>query len=261
VRLGVFSDVHGNRLALDAVLADGERLGVEQWWALGDHVAIGPEPVATLERLASVPGLTAISGNTDRYTVTNDRPFPRAEDVAADPSLVDLFASVQRSFAWTRGALDASGWLRWLKELPSSARITLDDGTRALGVHASPASDDGDGITPHRDEASLAVDLEDVDADVVIGGHTHQPTDRVIGAIRVLNGGSVGNPITDDPRASYLVIDEERVRLRRVPYDVDEFIARVRRSSHPEAGYIESFVRGGQVRYPSHRPGAPTPEG
>jgi predicted phosphodiesterase len=261
VRLGVFSDVHGNRLALDAVLADGEREGVDQWWALGDHVAVGPEPEATLERLASVPGLTAIRGNTDRYTVTNDRPFPRAEDVAADPSLLELFAAVQRSFAWTRGALEGTGGLEWLHGLASSASATLDDGTRLLGVHASPASDDDDGITPHRDEAALVVDLDGVDADVVVGGHTHQPTDRMIGAIRVLNGGSVGNPITDDVRASYLVIDGAQVRLRRVPYDVDEFIARVRRSSHPEAAYIESFVTGAQVRHPARRPGAPTPEG
>ena len=60
--------------------------------------------------------------------------------------------------------------------------------------------------------------------------------------------------------ASYLVIDEKRVRLRRVPYDVDEFIARVRGCSHPEADYIQSFVTGGQVRHPSRRPGAPNPE-
>jgi predicted phosphodiesterase len=49
--LGLISDVHGNRIALEAVVADGRECGVEAWWVLGDLVAIGPDPVATLELL------------------------------------------------------------------------------------------------------------------------------------------------------------------------------------------------------------------
>ena len=70
MRLGVLSDVHGNRHALEAVLADGAAEGVDRWWALGDLVAIGPDPVAVLELLADQPDVVATRGNTERYTLT-----------------------------------------------------------------------------------------------------------------------------------------------------------------------------------------------
>ena len=50
------SDIHGNRHALEAVAADAARQGVDRWWVLGDVVAIGPEPVQTLEMVANLPG-------------------------------------------------------------------------------------------------------------------------------------------------------------------------------------------------------------
>ena len=49
MKLGLLSDVHGNRIALEAVLADGGSQGVDAWWALGDLVAIGPDPVRAFD--------------------------------------------------------------------------------------------------------------------------------------------------------------------------------------------------------------------
>ncbi len=265
MKIGVLADVHGNRVGLEAVVADGTAGGVDSWWALGDLVAIGPEPVATLELLADLPGVRCTRGNTERYVLTGDRPAPHADDVLADPSLLHLFAAVEGSFAWTRGALASRGWLDWLAGLPLEVRTELPDGTRLLGVHASPGRDDGDGITPHRPEDELRAALDGAAADVVFAGHTHQPTDRQIGPVRVVNGGSVGNPVTDDLRAGYVVVHADRhghrVEHRRVAYDRYEFLARLARSGHPEVDYIASFQRGEQVRYPARRPGAPTVTG
>jgi predicted phosphodiesterase len=265
VLLGVLSDVHGNPTALDAVLADGRAVGVDSWWVLGDLVAIGPEPAATLDRLTSVPRLVATRGNTERYVLTGDRPPPHAADVAADPGLLPLFAAVEGSFAWTRGALAATGWPAWLADLSLEVRRTLPDGTRLLGVHASPSRDDGEGVTPQRPEPSLAAALACADppADVVLTGHTHQPTDRRVGAVRAVNGGSVSNPITDDLRAGYVVVAGDRhghrVVHRRVEYDHDLVVRRLAESGHPQADWIASFQRGGQVRHAAVRPGAPEP--
>jgi predicted phosphodiesterase len=263
VRIGLVSDIHGNRVALEAVVADGEQQGVDRWWVLGDLVAIGPEPVRTLELLVELPQMTAIRGNTERYVLTDDRPPPHAADVIARPDLLETYAAVQRSFAWTCGALAANGWLDWLTDLPTEARMVLPDGTTVLGVHASPGRDDGEGITPHRDEGDLHRDLDRADADLVVAGHTHQPTDRHVGDVRAVNVGSVGNPVTDDLRASYVVIHADRhahrVEHRRVAYDHDAFLTRVARSAHPSADYIASFQRGEQIRYPARRPGAPPP--
>ena len=76
MKLGLISDIHGNRTALDAVIADGARQDVDSWWVLGDLVAIGPEPVATLELVANLPGVRVTRGNTERYVLTRDRPAP-----------------------------------------------------------------------------------------------------------------------------------------------------------------------------------------
>jgi predicted phosphodiesterase len=210
VRLGLMSDIHGNRQALEAVVVDAARQGVDRWWVLGDVVAIGPEPVRSLEMVANLPGVQVTSGNTERYVLTEDRPPPHPADVIARPELLDLYGLIQRSFAWTCGAVAAHGWREWLGELPLEVRMLLPDRTSVLGVHASPGRDDGDGITPHRGDDELARDLEGADAHLVFAGHTHQPTDRVVGGIRAVNLGSISNPITDDLRASYVVVHADR---------------------------------------------------
>ena len=67
MRLAIFSDVHGNPIALDAVLRDvRERGGADGYWVLGDIVALGYDPVGVLEQLAALSGLVAVRGNTDR---------------------------------------------------------------------------------------------------------------------------------------------------------------------------------------------------
>ena len=249
--LGLISDIHGNLVALDAVIADGAAQGVTEWWALGDLAAIGPEPAETLERLTNLPDIHFVRGNTDRYVVSGDRPYPHAEDVARDESLRELFDAVESSFAWTRDALTPS-WHDWLGALPDKQRATLADGTRILGVHASPASDDGTGIRPALTDDDLAALLAGADADVVCGGHTHRPTDRRIGGLRAINLGSVSNPITPDLRASYVLVADDAhghaLTHRRVAYDHDEVLARIEKSSHPQAEFLASFQRGEQVR-------------
>jgi predicted phosphodiesterase len=255
MRLGLISDVHGNRHALEAVLDDASSLGIDRWWVLGDLVAIGPDPVRTLELIADLPHVHVISGNTERYVLTSDRPPPTPGDVMANPDLFELYGIVQRSFAWTGGALAAHGWLGWLSELPLEVRTELPDGSAVLGVHASPGRDDGEGISPHRDEEALRRDLDGAGADLVFAGHTHQPTDRVVAGVRAVNLGSLSNPITDDLRASYVVLHADRhghaVEHRRVGYDQEAFLNSVRESGHPASDYIASFQRGEHVRFPA----------
>ncbi len=105
MRIGLLSDVHGNRHALEAVLVDAAAREIDAWWVLGDLAAIGPDPVGTVEVLANLPRAEFVRGNTDRYVLSDDRPSPHAEEVAENPELLPLFAVVQRSFAWTAGAL------------------------------------------------------------------------------------------------------------------------------------------------------------
>jgi predicted phosphodiesterase len=263
VRLGLISDVHGNRVALEAVVADAAHRNVDRWWVLGDLVAIGPEPVRTLEVLVELPQVAFTAGNTESYVLTGQRPAPTAEDVASDPSLKPRFDAVERSFSWTTDALSGTPWLDWLGELGMDVRQELPDRTRLLGVHVLPGRADGPGITPHRPDAELAEAFIGADADIVVAGHTHQPTDRQIGAVRAINLGSVSNPVTDDLRASYVIVHADRhghrIEHRRVAYDQSAFLDCLDRSGHPERDYIASFQRGEQFQHRARRPGAPTP--
>jgi predicted phosphodiesterase len=228
---------------------------------LGDLVATGPDPVETLGLLRELPNVAFVRGNTDRYVVTGARPRPDADDVERNPALLPLFRAVESSFAWTRDTMSDED-LEWLARLPSEQRTTLADGTRILGVHASPRADDGVGITPDVPRQELAELFADADADVICGGHTHRPTDRRLGTTRAINLGSVSNPVTPDLRATYVVIDSDRfghrIEHRRVSYDHAAVLERLERSDHPEAEYLASFQRGEQARFAAAGPGTPT---
>jgi hypothetical protein len=78
MRIALLSDIHGNPIALDAVLDDvQDQGGVDAHWELGDLAAIGYDPVGVLERLVALPNVQFARGNTDRYLVTGERPPPR----------------------------------------------------------------------------------------------------------------------------------------------------------------------------------------
>ena len=76
MKLGVIADIHGNDVALRAVLDDAGRFGVERWWALGDLVLFGPRPAEVLQILRELPGIGMLRGNTDRYVLTGEQPAP-----------------------------------------------------------------------------------------------------------------------------------------------------------------------------------------
>src|SRR5579884_3552132 len=149
MRLAILSDIHGNLLALDAVLADIHAQGnVDAYWLLGDFAALGYDPVGVLERVTTLPNAYFIRGNTDRYVATGEHPALSAEKIQAEPALLPKALEMARNFAWTQGYVTGGGWFDWLANLPLEVRTTLPDGTKVLGVHAAPGADDGSGIYP-----------------------------------------------------------------------------------------------------------------
>ncbi len=252
MRLAFFSDVHGNSIALDAVLADiRAQGGADETWVLGDLVAIGPDPIRTLERLRNLPNARFVRGNTDRYVVTGELPKPSLADVEQDLTLLPRLLEMARNFAWTQGALACNGALNWLAELPIEQRTTLPDGTRLLGVHASAGKDDGRGAYPGIGETELAALMQNANADLVCVGHTHAPLDLSVNGIRVVNLGSVSNSVQEDLRASYAIIHaNERgytIEHRRVEYDREAVIAALEQSHHPASQFIIQYMRGKNI--------------
>jgi putative phosphoesterase len=183
-------DVHGNLRALEAVLAeipDGATIVVG-----GDVVAGGEQPSETLERLRALGDRVVwIRGNADRE-------LKREEG-----------SSVPEEFIAPTIAALTEEQIEFLHSQAASAQI--DD---VLYVHASPRND-VDIFTELTPEERIAFLFADVDADVVVCGHTHMQFDRVVAGKRVVNSGSVGMPYEEEPGA-YWMLDLEH---RRTAYE------------------------------------------
>lgn len=249
MRIAIFSDVHGNSIALDAVLTDiAVNGGANASVFLGDYAAIGHDPAGVLERISQLPNAAFVRGNTDRYLATSTTPPPSVEEAKKDPGLIPVLAEVARCFAWAQGVVTASGWLGWLSELPIEHRFALPDGTRVLAVHASPGKDDGKGMWPSMDNATLQRRYGACHADLIFVGHVHWAQDRQLDGVRVINVGAVANPLAPRLHASYVILTAgpsgHRVEFRRVDYDREKVIAAVRRVRHPAASFIIKHLRG-----------------
>lgn len=191
---GLLYDVHGNLLALEAVLADAEAAGVRRFVLGGDYGMAGAWPRECVERLRELDA-TWIRGNVDRWCANPDD----APDV------------VQPLIARCRELLGPET-VDELGALPEQAVL---DGARYC--HASPASDLQSFFPERRDnEAEL---LGGVEERRLVFGHTHVQFRRRNG-IELVNPGSVGAPWDGDRRAAYaLVAPDGEVELRRVEYD------------------------------------------
>jgi putative phosphoesterase len=190
VPVATLYDVHGNLRALEAALAE---IPEEATIVVGgDVVAGGDRPAETLERLRALGDRVVwIRGNADREL------YP-GEEGLAPPGALDA----------TRAAL-TDEQIEFLHALAPTAQIG-----RVLYVHASPRND-VDIFTESTPEDRIAFLFEDVDADVVVCGHTHMQFDKTIGGKRVVNSGSVGVPYDDEPGA-YWTLDIEH---RHTPYE------------------------------------------
>lgn len=252
MRIAIFGDIHGNSIALDAVLDDIKANGgVDAYWLLGDYVAIGHDPVGCLERINDFANATYIRGNTDRY-ISGDLSFNDSfikEMAIPDKALSKL--QMRQGFAWTQGAITAAGWLDWCKALPTEYRTTLADGTNFLAVHASPGKDDSAGLYPGQDESELAALFGKDDAELICVGHTHVAIDRQFQEKRLINTSSVSNPFPPDLDANYLILenDETSHSITRyfVAYDHEAVINAVQNIHHPAAEYILAYMLGKNV--------------
>ena len=249
MKLAVFSDIHGNTIALDAVLEDIKGFGhIDEYWILGDLVALGPDPVGVLERVTELPNVKVIRGNTDRYVFAGDRPPPTMEEAAQDSSKLTALVECAGTFAWTQGAVTSGGWLDWLTKLPLEVETHLPDETIVLGVHAAPGRDDGLGIKVGMSNEEIGFVLAGCSADVVLGGHHHRTLDVLVNGIRAINVGAVSNPMPPDLRASYVVIDSDpashTIQFRQVDYDREAVVDQLHKVKHPARNWIIDRFRG-----------------
>jgi diadenosine tetraphosphatase ApaH/serine/threonine PP2A family protein phosphatase len=237
MRIAILSDIHANREAFEACLADATRRGAERLVLLGDIVGYGADPAWAVERARELAaaGAIVIKGNHDEAAVA-DRGGMTPDAAAA--------------IAWTRGVLD-DGAKAFLAALP----LEVEEEDR-LYVHADAAQP----AKWHyiRDAEDARRSLDGTTQRVVLCGHVHVPALYGLTAAAKLVSfrpvaevpvpltrprrwlavlGAVGQPRDGDPAAAYAILDTaaNEIATIRVPYDAAGAAEKIRNAGLPEA--------------------------
>ena len=235
--LAILADIHGNRIALQAVLNDlKQQGGADHLIVLGDLAVFGPDPSGVLTLLQAHEPIFHVCGNTDRYLVEERYPL-----IPGDESWQ---SQVLASFPWTANQLGKAD-LNFLAHLLRRQFLNFTEEHPLLAVHGSPRSDE-ENILPDTPELELRrMLLDGLAYNLLLCAHTHVPLDRIVAGKRVVNVGSVGLPFDGDPRASYALIHlvpggEYRVEFRRVAYEVEAVVNELMAVAHP-AAEVQAF--------------------
>lgn len=221
MHIALISDIHGNAVALDAVLADIAQQSIDQIVCLGDVATLGPQPHEVIVRLKEC-GCLGIVGNHDRNMF--------------DPEFLEQFRATYES-----RVLEATTWCKnlllpedvdYLRTYVPHKTFDLGQGLSLLGYHGSPSSC-RDVILVSTPAAGLEAHFSRYEATVLAGGHTHVQMLRRYGRSLLINPGSVGQPFACFPFtgkrphifpwAEYGIVSQVKgvlsVDLRRVPVD------------------------------------------
>jgi predicted phosphodiesterase len=245
-RTAILSDVHGNALALRAVVAELDAEGLDRVVCLGDLSQGGPEPAECVDLVAERDWPTVL-GNADAFVL----------DPATGEGSPEAISERQLAVrSWTYERLGAERRTLIESYAPTVER-ELGDGLTLLGCHATPASFD-EIVLPSAPEEEYRSAFGGTGADFVACGHIHLPYVRRIGATTVLNPGSVGlsydheqdaETMRFDPWAAWAVVGTDGGRLslefRRTPFDGDAVAGAHRASGMPHGEeYALAWTRG-----------------
>lgn len=234
MRILVISDIHANFVALDTVL--NTLTGYEAVWFLGDLVGYGPQPNECVERVRALPQAICLVGNHDKA-------------VLGEIDINTFNHDAQTALRWTRRQLTPHN-LQFLADLQPRTEVDL-----FTLVHASPRQPVWEYVL---DRSIAQENLPYFDTPFCLVGHTHLPaiyveaTDsfecaeetpsytqpRLLNPQRkiIINPGSVGQPRDNNPKASCVLLDTDKLlwQYMRVPYDVGLTQKRMREAHLPD---------------------------
>jgi predicted phosphodiesterase len=246
--IAIFSDIHANLPALEAVLADIDMRHPDMLFCLGDLVGYAPWPNEVVGIIRG-GGIPTIAGNYDEGVGMN------SDDCGCAYKTDEDRARGAESIAYTNSVVtdEVRGYLR---TLPRQMRLEFGTGSERLQmlmVHGSPRKIN-EYLFEDRPDQSFHRMMEEANADVMLFGHTHKPYHKVLawegdGVTRyrhAINTGSVGKPKDGDPRACYLLLhvdgeggpsrrESVSVEFVRVEYDVERAARGVEESPLPDA--------------------------
>ena len=222
MRVAALYDIHGNLPALEAVLEEIREAGVNHV-VVGGDVLPGPMPRETLTRLLEVDvPVQFIHGNGERVVLAQRT----GKDIREVP---EQYRDVIR---WTAQQLHPEHE-RALAGWPATCRVDIPGLGEVLFCHATPRNDT-ECFTRVTPEDRLRAVFADVNASLVVCGHTHMQFDRTVGSVRVVNAGSVGMPFAP-PAGAYWLLLGPGVQLRHTAYDFLKAAERIRETTYPQA--------------------------
>ncbi|HEY0733713.1 MAG TPA: metallophosphoesterase family protein [Herpetosiphonaceae bacterium] len=236
MRVALLSDIHGNGVALDAVLADLQHSPVDQVVCLGDAIQGGPQPAEVVAQLRAL-ACPVVMGNADDWLLSG-------VETGAEAIPAEHLRVMHDIRAWSLSQLTPEDQA-FIAQFQPTVTVLLPSQRTLLCYHGSPHSYD-DVILPTIADAELQRLLEPQDHIIYTGGHTHVQFLRHMHRTFHINPGSVGlayrhgqpeHSFQVDPWAEYaiLTVDDARiaVEFRRVPFDVQALIAIYTSSGRP----------------------------
>jgi predicted phosphodiesterase len=207
MKIVIISDIHGNFDALSALPEVYNEL-----WVLGDLVNYGPDPVAVID-FVRPKAAVVVRGNHD-YSIGFNQ----------DPRCSIRFREMAEATRRYTDSVLSFGHKHFLRHLPLFAE-TRRGSTRFYICHAIP-SDPLFGYCEAESPRWLT-EVENIDADIVLVGHTHVPSVQSFSSRLVVNPGSLGQPKTGSPEARYAIWEDGKIELKSYSYPVEPAVAKV----------------------------------
>lgn len=237
MKYAFISDIHGNAVALKAVLQDIENQNVDEIVVLGDLCYRGPQPKESLQLVRSL-NCQVVKGNADEWVV-------RGVHKGEVPD--EAIEMMNKEREWTLTQLDESD-LAYLEKLPQSLNLQAEDKNIQV-FHATPDSL-FDIILPHADDTVITEKMMKAEGHAYVYGHIHNPFVRSINGKLLMNTGSVGLPFDGLPKASYAILEINAGRIRasieRVDFDIEKVVDLFKEQAYPNADMLISFIRNGK---------------
>ena len=225
MRIAILSDIHGNLVALDAVLADARRELADQFVCLGDVAGNGPQPRQVIQRVHEL-GCPVVRGNTDEWFLVPQTFDPNSEK---ERRVMDMLHWGIEQFS--------PADVEFIQTFQPHAEIALENNATLLCFHGSPQSNT-DALLAATPDDDLARMLGAYHATVMAGGHTHTQMLRRYKDMMIINPGSIGLPLVRNAWGEYALIEIREGRLavefRRVPFDLSALLQSARESGMPQ---------------------------
>jgi putative phosphoesterase len=213
MRLAILSDIHGNDVALRNCLAYISKNEIDEIYFLGDAVGYLPNAPEVIDLIQEFK-TKCIMGNHDAMALG----LMELDD--AKDKIYNIKTSMERL---------SSKQLKLMASWPESHKISVD-GLELLLVHGSPLNPLTGYIYPNSDMGELV----NIDADVIIMGHTHYPLYRELGKKIIINAGSVGLPRDVGNLSSMCIIETDPFSIQhvRIPFSENEILGTVKGPVH-----------------------------